>query len=1458
MLKLKKVSRITTTALLILLVSLPIAAFKVPSVSAHEDEHVHRYMSGEALGLLPYDSAMWQEINEYMDRIKDGSYNEDHHDHVYDIITKGIMSIPHFWDADLGPNDKVKDIWGIDDQYPNAYQKSIALFQEALNYYNENPPDYFRAYERLGHAAHLIEDQSVPAHVHEDFHVDVLGMGDDCFEKWMASPPPDEGGYKKWDHVDANRTGGLIRFPDDVETETRNGNWSAGLYYLMYTTNQYADYFASDDRNGDTDDREVWMDYSGWPSSPTQKSDLKDNDYHWEGPIPYDDNNNRDGDLGRIAEKSYVYSIRAVATLYKMFYELTHLPQASIKILDANADGAADYRYVRLDLTYDVGAPAYFGDLEARFKNEGYYDAWTDWMSAGGVPGGRRASWILSEGDGTKTVSYQVRNLMGNTTTVSDTIELKTIGMPQVFHYEFDATGYQSVTAELTVYMQTIYVKTEDTDGIDKNVEFYYRAFVETEGKREGEHREPGEGYYDIAPGGTKSFENNMILDVPVTPGQSVMLRTHGRDDDSPGVDDDWDNPVADDRLGGVHTDWYTVPTEPGWWLLVDSWEEDKWFNLKDDGSVNPNYEIQVHIAAWVYGVDWSDHEVPPYPMNPAWVAYGAPEEIVASSTLKAPYPYEYTTKWQPENIVNPAIGYRMDGSPNLWAWTNKPEPSMVMAVLSPVDFEITDPAGNNISSYKHVLQVGFPPKLLIWWELTSNVPGATLIRAIDLDRDGDLEPIDLDGDGVTDTLIVFDERAVGDYQVQVFPSIGTNPTETYSIGVLSSALPYKAGFLSQDIQLTEIPTQPLIMKSTVETLNLPPNADANGPYWATEGTTINFNASGSTDPDGDPLTYRWDFENDGTWNTEWSSSPTASHTWTDDWTGTVKVEVSDGQSSDNSTAKVTISNAPPTVNAGPDQLATVGDEVHFTGSFTDQGTDTHTIVWDFGDGTTATGTLIPTHVYSAAKIYTVTLNVTDDDGDVGRDTLTVNTGVEVSIDPILAIVPPGDDTTYNVIIHNLGNTQESYNLRLYELDPTWYSLQTHSITLDPDQSETVTLTVFPPNTAAIKAYEFTVVASSQTDPTILDKADADAIVATAHDLDLEEIPPVTNLVIGQPKYIDPINNKIYVTSATSFTLTAEDNPSGTGIASTFYHIQNTTHDTGRLKYTAPFCLTDLSDGQYSIVYYSKDNVANKEQAKSEPVILDNTPPAIVNIVANPNPVSVNVPVTLTATLDGSGTDGSRIVSAKCSVDGSDWMPMNAVDGQFDEATEEVTAAINPFPLPDVLYIAVRSTDAVGNTGSPASILLAVYDPTAGFVTGGGWINSPLGAYSADPTLTGKATFGFVSKYQKGANIPTGQTEFQFHAANLDFHSTSYEWLVVAGPRAQFKGSGTINKAGNYGFMLTAIDGQINGGGGIDKFRIKIWDKATGIIIYDNQMGDADTANSTTAIAGGSIIIHTK
>jgi PKD repeat protein len=183
-------------------------------------------------------------------------------------------------------------------------------------------------------------------------------------------------------------------------------------------------------------------------------------------------------------------------------------------------------------------------------------------------------------------------------------------------------------------------------------------------------------------------------------------------------------------------------------------------------------------------------------------------------------------------------------------------------------------------------------------------------------------------------------------------------------------------------------------------------------------------------------------------------------------------------------------------------------------------------------------------------------------------------------------------------------------------------------------------------------------------------------------------------------------------------------------------------------------------------------------------------------------------------------------------------------------------SAVHAYATPGVYTITVTVADAAGASAEGTSQFVVIYDPDGGFVTGGGWINSPLGAYAANPSLTGKATFGFVSKYLKGATVPSGNTEFQFKVADFSFKSTSYDWLVVAGAKAQFKGSGTINGAGDYGFMLTATDGQVSGGGEADKFRIKIWDKATGDAIYDNQMGEINDALPATELQGGSIVVH--
>jgi hypothetical protein len=213
-----------------------------------------------------------------------------------------------------------------------------------------------------------------------------------------------------------------------------------------------------------------------------------------------------------------------------------------------------------------------------------------------------------------------------------------------------------------------------------------------------------------------------------------------------------------------------------------------------------------------------------------------------------------------------------------------------------------------------------------------------------------------------------------------------------------------------------------------------------------------------------------------------------------------------------------------------------------------------------------------------------------------------------------------------------------------------------------------------------------------------------------------------------------------------------------------------------------------------------------------------------------------------------------------------DWGDDTTSGGTVDDDLDVVGPDRHTYTTPGVYAVQLTLTDDdSGSATDTYDQYVVVYDPSAGFVTGGGWIDSPAGAcpvVCGDANATGEASFGFVSKYKKGQTTPDGNTQFQFNAGNLNFHSSSYQWLVVAGAKAKFKGDGTINGGGHYGFMLTALDADVNTNDshGEDGFRIVIWDKDGGdVVVYDN-LGSLDMIveddYGTQSLLGGSIAIH--
>jgi hypothetical protein len=327
------------------------------------------------------------------------------------------------------------------------------------------------------------------------------------------------------------------------------------------------------------------------------------------------------------------------------------------------------------------------------------------------------------------------------------------------------------------------------------------------------------------------------------------------------------------------------------------------------------------------------------------------------------------------------------------------------------------------------------------------------------------------------------------------------------------------------------------------------------------------------------------------------------------------------------------------------------------------------------------------------------------------------------------------------------------------------------------------------------------------------------------------------------PDAITRIADQGVCSALISFAATATDNCSA-----------NITYDIGGTPITSPY---NFPLGITTVHAKATDPAGNSVNCSFNVTVLNPAPMVTLTGPTSGTLCALNAPVNFTATFTDAG-GGTHTGTWKF-----DNMTKAATIVEPNGATPGSATATYTFTAAGVYTVKLTITDScqascTADQINNMEVLVVVYDPSAGFVTGGGWINSSAGAYVADPSLSGKASFGFVSKYLKGATKPTGETEFQFNVANFNFHSASYEWLVVSGALAQYKGSGMVNGAGDYGFLLTATDGQITGGGGVDKFRIKIWNKATGAVVYDNVTGASDDINSANpqAIGGGSIVIQ--
>ena len=248
---------------------------------------------------------------------------------------------------------------------------------------------------------------------------------------------------------------------------------------------------------------------------------------------------------------------------------------------------------------------------------------------------------------------------------------------------------------------------------------------------------------------------------------------------------------------------------------------------------------------------------------------------------------------------------------------------------------------------------------------------------------------------------------------------------------------------------------------------------------------------------------------------------------------------------------------------------------------------------------------------------------------------------------------------------------------------------------------------------------------------------------AAALNIKLDKTLPVATIVT-MPS--NPTNS----TSA-MFTFTATDATSGVGTVTCQLDLGVPTPCAGTQSYSS------LAQGSHTFTVRVTDNASNLSSA-SYMWVVDTTPPVVSNVTLSSYavPMGSSTSVTLTGNVSDVTTGNSNIIAAKYSVNGlaGPWIAMTITPSSPASPTVTATANLTGlFATTNVLNICVTGTDAGGNTSVPTAAqcaILAVYDPSGGFVTGGGWIISPVKAGYPYMTVSGKANFGFVSQYKKG------------------------------------------------------------------------------------------------------------
>ncbi|MBC8552163.1 MAG: PKD domain-containing protein, partial [Candidatus Brocadiales bacterium] len=271
-------------------------------------------------------------------------------------------------------------------------------------------------------------------------------------------------------------------------------------------------------------------------------------------------------------------------------------------------------------------------------------------------------------------------------------------------------------------------------------------------------------------------------------------------------------------------------------------------------------------------------------------------------------------------------------------------------------------------------------------------------------------------------------------YDANGFLIATSNPVDSLSASINETALPAGEYFISIDgigkgdplgtgytdyaslgqYSISGSVPDPGMLQSPIAVATATPPLNGPAPF------TLYLFGNESYDPDGSIQSYEWNF-GDGSDNSL-NSDPAHTYYAPGNYTATLTVVDNDGLS-DSDTVSITVENKAPIAMASADFTSgTAPLTVNFDSIGSNDPDAPYGMItgysWDFGDGVSS-NTANPSHTYNSAGIFIVTLTVTDNFGDTGSDTVTIN----VSQPPAINQYPISENYVSGTVTGSYTNT---------------------------------------------------------------------------------------------------------------------------------------------------------------------------------------------------------------------------------------------------------------------------------------------------------------------------------------------------------------------------------------------------------------------------------------------------